>query len=59
MTEDKTTGKDETPRAAATPTVADPSTPSEPAEEMIELDEEQVQGISGGTTYRPGNNKTT
>jgi hypothetical protein len=51
MTENKTTEKDETPRAGA-PTVADTLNPGEPAEEAIELDDQQVQAISGGTTTK-------
>jgi hypothetical protein len=50
MAENKTTEKDETPRAAEAPTVADPSNPGEPADEAIELDDTQVQAISGGFT---------
>jgi hypothetical protein len=57
MAENKPTEKDETPRAAGAPTVADPSTPGEPAEEMIELDDQQVQAISGGTTTKMDGSK--
>jgi hypothetical protein len=51
MAENTPTEKDETPKAAEAPTVADPSNPGESAEEVIELDDELVQAVSGGILF--------
>ena len=52
MTENKPTEKDETPKAAGAPTVADPSNPDKPTDEAMELDDEQAQAISGGNVQK-------
>ena len=46
-TASKSTEKDETLRAAGSPAAPDPSTPAAPTDEVRELDDEQVQTISG------------
>jgi hypothetical protein len=55
MTEDKTTAsrsteKDETSMAVGSTAAPDPTTPSAPTDEVLELDDEKVRAISGGAS---------
>jgi hypothetical protein len=52
-TETKPTDLDDTLKADETPAVADPSTPVVASDGAIELDDAQVQAISGGAAKDP------